>query len=419
MNSVVDTSRVDKLRWVMVMAMILVGMTSAYLNAISAYIGPFMEKGWDPTIVVVAFSVMTFMSLPGSIVGGAVKAKFGNKLVLKLGGLGFALTCVATTFVTGPWGYVVLMGGVAPFFVYCVYVVQMANVGELFPDKRGMATGIFVAGIAVASALILPLTEWMTRNMDAMMTIAVSGIVYGGFTLLMGFIMIDAPANYKPKGWEPKEYEILDESVAAEGTGVVDLKWNKVLMKPSFWMIFIGSVGLGIMSSGLYSNFIGMASNLLSISDAKAAWLYSLFTLVTGASGIVIGLVSDKLTGPTKALALAFVLTTAAIALFCGAGGNSLPLYIVFLVVAGIAMGSIQTLTPPIIMNAWGNKYFGITYGIMLTSTTVASFIGAQFSVRYSPVTFLWIAAACLLAGGVLIFLATFVLNKELGKKIF
>lgn len=173
------------------------------------------------------------------------------------------------------------------------------------------------------------------------------------------------------------------------------------------------------MSSGLYSNFIGMASNLLSISDAKAAWLYSLFTLVTGASGIVIGLVSDKLTGPTKALALAFVLTTAAIALFCGAGGNSLPLYIVFLVVAGIAMGSIQTLTPPIIMNAWGNKYFGITYGIMLTSMTVASFIGAQFSVRFSPVTFLWIAAAGLLAGGVLIFLATFVLNKELGKKIF
>ena len=67
-----------------------------------------MEKGWDPTIVVVAFSVMTFMSLPGSIVGGAVKARFGNKLVLKIGGLGFALTCVAASFVTGPWGYVVL-----------------------------------------------------------------------------------------------------------------------------------------------------------------------------------------------------------------------------------------------------------------------------------------------------------------------
>ena len=292
----------------------------------------------------------------------------------------------------------------------------MANVGELFPDKRGLATGIFVAGIAVASALVLPLTEWMTRNMDAMMTIAVSGIVYGGFTLLIGFIMIDAPANYKPKGWEPKEYEILDESVAAEGSGVVDLKWNKVLMKPSFWMIFIGSIGLGILTSGLYSNFIGMASELLSISDAKAAWLYSLFTLVTGASGIVIGLVSDKLTGPTRALALVLVLTTAAIALFCG---NSMSLYVVFLVVAGVALGSVQTLTPPIIMNAWGSKYFGITYGIMLTSLTVASFIGAQFSVRYSPVMFLWISAACLLAGGILIFLATFVLNKELGKKIF
>ena len=66
-----NTRKIDKLRWLMVIAMMLVGMTSAYINAISAYIGPFTEKGWDPTIVVIAYSVMTFMSLPGSIVGGA------------------------------------------------------------------------------------------------------------------------------------------------------------------------------------------------------------------------------------------------------------------------------------------------------------------------------------------------------------
>lgn len=419
MNAEMNTSRIDKLRWLMVMAMILVGLTSAYINAISAYIGPFAEKGWDPTIVVLAFSIMTFMSLPGSIVGGAIKARFGNKLVLKLGGLGFALTCVATSFATGPWAYVILMGGVAPFFVYCVYVVQMANVGELFPDKRGLATGIFVAGIAVGSAMILPLTEWLTRTMDVMFGIGLSGVVYGGLTILVGFIMIDAPEGYKPQGWEPKEYEILDEEIAEEGAGVPNLKWNKVLLRPAFWMVFIGSIGIGILSSGLYSNFIGMATSLLSITDAKAAWLYSLFTLVMGASGIVIGLISDKLLGPTRALALAFIVTSAAIALFCATGGNSLPLYVVLLVIAGICLGSVQTLTPPILMNAWGNKYFGINYGIMLTSLTVASFIGAQFSVRFAAVNFLWVSAACVLAGGLLIFASTFVLNKELGKKVF
>ena len=44
MEMVNNTNRIDKLRWVMILAMSLVGMTSAYLNAISAYIGPFSEK---------------------------------------------------------------------------------------------------------------------------------------------------------------------------------------------------------------------------------------------------------------------------------------------------------------------------------------------------------------------------------------
>lgn len=418
MNTTIETSRIDKLRWLMVIAMTLVGMTSAYVNAVSAYVGPFAEKGWDPAVVVVAFSVMTFMSLPGSIVGGALKAKFGNKLVLKVGGLGFALTCVATMFVSGPWGYVVLMGGVAPFFVYCVYVIQMANIGELFPDKGGLATGIFVAGISVASAIILPLTEWLTRVMDVMQGIALSGVVYGGFTVLIGFIMIDAPAGYTPAGWTAPEYEMI-EGEEGGSMGIKDINWNKMLLRPSFWMIYIGSIGFGILSSGLYSNFIGITTGLLGCSDQKAAWLYSLFTIVMGASGMVIGYISDKLLGPTKSLGLAALITVAGIAVFIATGGNSFVLYVVFIVLAGVAMGSVQALTPNIVMKAWGNKYFGINYGIMLTTLTVGSFVGPQIAVRFSLITFLGVVAIALAVCAALILLSTAVLNKELGKKIF
>lgn len=267
-----NTSRIDKLRWLMVIAMTLVGMTSAYVNAISAYIGPFAEKGWDPAIIVIAFSVMTFMSLPGSIVGGALKARFGNKMVLKVGGLGFALTCVATVFITSPWAYVVLMGGIAPFFVYCVYVIQMANIGELFPDKAGLATGLFVAGVAIASALILPLTEWLTRVMNVMYGIGLSGVIYGGFTVLIGFIMIDAPEGYKPQGWTPQEYEIIDEEKAEISASNKDVNWAKMMIRPAFWMVYIGEVCFGVLSSGLYSNFIGMVSGLLGVSDCMAVF---------------------------------------------------------------------------------------------------------------------------------------------------
>lgn len=414
-----NTRKIDKLRWLMVIAMMLVGMTSAYINAISAYIGPFTEKGWDPTIVVIAYSVMTFMSLPGSIVGGALKAKFGNKLVLKVGGLGFALTCIATVFITSPWAYVVLMGGVTPFFVYCVYVVQMANIGELFPDRAGLATGLFVAGIGVASALILPLTEWLTRTIDVMYGIGLSGIVYGGFTVLIGFIMIDAPKDYKPEGWTPQEYEILDEEKAEKTDSDKNVNWMKMMIRPAFWMVYIGEVCFGVLSSGLYSNFIVMVSDLLGVSSSTAAWLYSLFTLVMGGSGIVLGYISDKLFGPTKSLAICCLLTAAAIGLFLATGGNSYVLFVAFIVIAGMALGSVQALTPNIMMMAWGNKYFGINYGIMLTTLTVGSFIGPQLAVRFSMIEFLGVAGILMVVAAVLIFASTVFLNRDLGKKVF
>lgn len=419
MDIAVNTSRIDKLRWLMVIAMTLVGMTSAYVNAISAYIGPFAEKGWDSTIIVIAFSVMTFMSLPGSIVGGALKARFGNKLVLKVGGLGFAVTCVATVFVTSPWAYVVLMGGVAPFFVYCVYVIQMANIGELFPDRAGLATGLFVAGIAIASALILPFTEWLTRVMDVMYGIGLSGIVYGGFTVLVGFIMIDAPKDYRPQGWTPEEYEILDEEKAELADSNKDVNWAKMMIRPAFWMVYIGEVCFGVLSSGLYSNFIGMVSELLGVSDSTAAWLYSLFTLVMGGSGILLGYISDKLFGPTKSLALCCLLTAIAIGVFLVTGGNSYALFIAFIVIAGTALGAMQALTPNIMMLAWGNKYFGINYGIMLTALTVGSFIGPQLAVRISMLQFLAVSGVVMVVAAVLIFASTMFLNKDLGKKVF
>ena len=70
-------------------------------------------------------------------------------------------------------------------------------------------------------------------------------------------------------------------------------------------------------------------------------------------------------------------------------------------------------------MMAWGNKYFGINYGIMLTTLTVGSFIGPQLAVRVSMLQFLGVSGIVMVAAAVLIFASTIFLNKDLGKKVF
>ena len=89
---------------------------------------------------------MMFMAVFGSLVGGKLQEKIGNKNVLKLCGLGFMISVIGASFATSAWMYVVLMGGAAPLFVYCIYVARLGNLGALFPERVGFVTGALMVG---------------------------------------------------------------------------------------------------------------------------------------------------------------------------------------------------------------------------------------------------------------------------------
>ena len=223
-ENTLNTGRVDKLRWVTIVLQMFVGSATAFVYCISVFIGPLATKyGWDPSQIVLAYTFMMIVGMPGSIVGGALKAKWGNKMVLKAGGLAFGAFIILSTLVANVWWFVIMFGCMASFCMYVVYVAQLANVGELFPDLRGLSMGLVIGGITVGSAMISPLSEWLVRHMDVMHCIALQGAVYGALVMVCGFLIVEAPANYRPRGWAPPEVEVLGED-AAQGEEFVHWK---------------------------------------------------------------------------------------------------------------------------------------------------------------------------------------------------
>lgn len=413
--SELSTKRIDTLRWPMLILVMLVGTTSAFLNCLSVFIGPLSMKGWDPTIVVMAYSIMMFMAVPGSLIGGKLKAKFGNRFVLKVCGIGFTASVLVAAFAPNAWVYVISIGGFAPLFVYCIYVAQIANLGELFPDKRGLATGALSVGIFVAGALVVPVAEKMTRAMDVTPTIAIFAIVIGGLTVITGFILLQAPEGYAPQGWVEKEYEVLDDN---EGGGIKDIGWKKLLTLRSFWILFLAQVAGTIMISGIQSNFVMITVDVIGTTEATAAWTYTIFSLVMGCSGLVVGWISDRVLGPAKVISIASFAAVIMSCVFIFANVQSSGMYIVFVVVLGIAIGAITTLIAVILMNAYGSKNFGINFGLIQCAPLIGSFIGPQFAVR-DTMMFFNIGTAGLFVCAILFLLAATALNKELGKKVF
>ena len=227
--------------------------------------------------------------------------------------------------------------------------------------------------------------------------------------------MLQAPEGYKPEGWEEPEYEILE---GGEAEGIKDVGWKKLITLKSFWLITIASLTGTILTSGIQGNFIILTGEITGASEATAAWIYTIFSMIMGISAIVVGGISDKVLGPVKIIAIACLAVFVMTLFFILTNAQSTPMYIVFVAFIGLEVSAFSTLIAVILMRAYGTKNFGINFGLAQVGTLIGSFIGPQLAIRGAD-TFLIVSAAGVLLCGIVMFILAKALNKELGKKVF
>lgn len=410
MSGNLNTASIDKKRWLVLILQMLVGSVTAYVYNLTIYIGPFAEqKGWDPTVVVLVWTIMMVVGLPGSLIGGKLNAKFGSKFVLKIGGLAFGLAVVASSFSTNAMMFVVI-DSIACLFMYVIYVSQLANVGSLFPDKSGLATGLFIGATSVGTAAMAPMIEWLTRTMDLMHGIALQGVVYGAIVIICGFIVIEAPEGYRPANME---IETDDKSEVSMPSGRPNYTVVQILKQPAFWLLVLGVIFGTAFVNGLSANMSLVAQNAIAISATGGALFYSLWQIASGTGGIIFGFVSDKWFGPVKTfMLLCIVCGMAAIALVV-VGVSKYAMFAIVIIIIGLGSGGVLTLIPNTSMQVFGEANFGFTYGILVFAGAGAALIGTQVTTRCTPVMTFTLGAGLFAIGVILFFLIALILKKQ------
>ena len=176
---------------------------------------------------------------------------------------------------------------------------------------------------------------------------------------------------------------------------------------------------MAIFCAGAQSSFVLMTMNVTGCSDATAAWSYSVFAIIMGCSGLVIGFLSDKLWGPIKWMAYTALVAAAFVTIFVITGSTSFGLYMVFVVILGIAVGTSTTLLAVVLMGAYGTKFFGVNFGIFQFAMLISSYVGPQLAVGENINMFFIVGAIGLIFGAIVFLIGGAVRNKELGFKIF
>jgi len=358
-------------RWWRVVGGLSMNLALGSLYAWSVFVAPLeKEFGWKRADTSQVFTWAVVVFALSFILAGRLQDKLGPFWISITGGvlvsLGFFL-CAFTSSLTYLITCFGILGGIGNGFGYATPIPVMA---KWFPDRRGLAVGLAVAGYGGGSAIFGPLANlqlipaygWRT-------TFEILGGIFFVMTIFGAFLLKNPPAGYRPTGWTPAP-------AAKAAATTYEFKPGEVVATPTFYLMWV-AYALGT-SAGLM-----VISQLVPFAKSQgiAAAALATMTLVVGAAGnasgrILSGWMSDAL-GRLNVLRLMILISAIAMPILYAVGANVALLYTTVFVVYW-CYGTQLSVNASTTSDFWGTKNAGINYGLLFTSWGVAGIVGPR-----------------------------------------
>jgi OFA family oxalate/formate antiporter-like MFS transporter len=360
-------------RWWRVVGGLLMNLALGSMYAWSVFVAPLeKEFGWKRADTSLVFSWAIAVFALSFILAGRLQDKLGPFKISLVGcvllTVGFLL-CAKTTSLTYLIVCFGILVGIGNGFGYATPIPVMA---KWFPDKRGLAVGLAVAGYGGGSAIFGPLAAtWLIPAYGWRTTFTVLGAVFFVMTLVGSFLLKNPPVGYRPPGWAPAPASRTAATTHEFSPGEM---WRT----PTAYFMWI-AYALGC-SAGLM-----VISQLVPFAKSKGVPLaLASFALIIGAVGnasgrIFSGWMSDAL-GRLNVLRLMIGISAVAMLILPQTGGiAAVPVFLYLIVfVVYWCYGTQLSVNGSATSDFWGTKNAGINYGLLFTAWGVAGVIGPR-----------------------------------------
>ncbi|MFH1101164.1 MAG: OFA family MFS transporter [Methanobacteriota archaeon] len=421
-------------RWIIVIGGIMIQLALGAIYAWSAFTTPLQgmsgalsEFAFTKTETQAIFSAGLATFAIFTVIGGRLQIKYGPMKVALAGGLLLGLGYILASFVGVSFiGKIACIGIIAGAGIGLAYVVPIAIGVKWFPDKKGLVSGLAVAGFGFGAFIWILLANppsilgfsGLIAKQSGVYAYTVANVdsafrLYGVlFLILVGigsFIMKNPPAGWKPAGWNPPACDSNGKKVG------LSCKPREMCKKKEFyllWIMFIIGALAGLMVIGNVQNFAksptdGFTVNGFSAQEAidfavlGAAVCLPIFN---GIGRIVWGQVSDKI-GRRKALLAMFLFQGLMMIIFFYSTTNPYFFYIVAACI-GFNFGGNFALFPAACADSFGSENLGLNYGFIFTAYGIGGIVGPLLAgmVQDAGMSFLYAfipaAIMCFIAAG-------------------
>ncbi len=281
------------------------------------------------------------------------------------------------------------------------YVVPIAVGVKWFPDKKGMLTGLAVAGFGFGATIWVKwagswggglLNTLQIAGLDGVRSVfLLYGIIFAGMVIVGSLVMKDPPAGWLPEGYTPPD------ASSAGLSGSVAFETSEMLKTPQFYMLFVTFVfsalaGLMVIYCIKLFGIDALTFNKLGSLDstnpnfaatkewasATAGTAMAIYAILNGLGRIIWGTVSDKI-GRKLALFLMCLFQGIIMLFFFKLGGTVVGL-IVSAAIIGFNFGGNFALFPAATADFFGNTTVGKNYGFVFFAYGIAGIAGPQIA---------------------------------------
>ncbi len=362
----------EKNRWYVVIGAILIQLALGSIyswGTLTVFVSPYL--GRDPAETIYIFGIGLIAFAVTMIQAGALVKKVGPQKTVLIGAIVIATGVFLSATMTTLIGLLLTYGLMFGLGIGLAYVVPIAIANLWFPDKKGMITGVAVAGFGAGSFIFNYLIKFFAPLGIPLMFILLA-MFYFAFLIIGSAFMLDPPEGYMPSGWmppAPKEGSLISSR---------DFERREIVKKMQFWLMwgsYFLSAMCGLMLIGTYGSFAKSDPNYLINSADLIVLTGSIGALFNGLGRISWGKLADLLNFK-KALIIMMILQ-AFLFYFYFMTNMSIPFYFLFTGLIMFCFGGNLSLFPTATSDMFGTKNLGSNYGAMFTAYGVAGFIGA------------------------------------------
>jgi OFA family oxalate/formate antiporter-like MFS transporter len=253
------------------------------------------------------------------------------------------------------------------------YATPIPVMSKWFPDKRGLAVGLAVAGYGGGSAIFAPLAaNNLIPEHGLAFTFRLLGGVFLVMTMIGALLLKNPPAGYKPPGWEPPPAT----AVAAATTH--DFTPAEMVRTPTFYLMWVayclGTLA-GLMMISQLAPFMKSVGRTVTVGSAT----FVLVAIGNASGRIFSGALSDLL-GRLNVLRLMIAVSALALPAVWGLGDTSAVFVALFIVY--YCYGTQLSVNASTTADFYGTRYQGLNYGLLFTSWGVAGILGPEIGAR-------------------------------------